>query len=332
MKKILISVAAALSLSAAASAQEVSYALPQTSLTIEVDAIKETFYAGPYAKYARKYLGIDARQQDETSWQISAIRIKPYVEADQSRRHTFTIPKGKTADDFFKLTSQGLIATNDGRFANESVWRFTGKTGADFSGKGVSSNLTSEAATLYQNVRRDDSYTKVSVQQNMIVEKSSETKAAEAAEMIFRLRKVRVQIVTGDTDASYSGEAMASALAELDRLEKEYMSLFTGYSEAQSQSQQFDVVPQKEDPVSIAFRISDQDGAVSADNVTGKPYLMQIEAQEVSAQPVPDKVKDYIIYRIPAICTVRISDGANVLLQSRIPMYQYGADQYYPIR
>ena len=38
-----------------------SYSLPATSLVLEVEAVQENFYAGPYARYASKYLGIDVR-------------------------------------------------------------------------------------------------------------------------------------------------------------------------------------------------------------------------------------------------------------------------------
>lgn len=314
-------------------AQNVSYSLPQTSIAVEVEAVKESFFAGPYAKYARKYLGVDARQQDETTWQISSIRLKPLVEADQGAHYTVALPKGKGAEDIMlRLTAQGLVADGDGSLSGEGIWRFPGKASADFADKGISSNLTSESATLYQNVKRDDAYTKVSVQQSMVVEKSAESKAAETADLIFRLRKVRIQIVTGDTDASYNGEAMGSVLNELDKLEKEYMTLFLGYSDRQTQIQRLNIVPRKSEPVSVAFRVSDQDGVVSADNVTGKPYLLQIDAQEVIGQPVPDKVKDCIIYRVPAVCDVKITDGVNVLLQSRMPIYQFGAEQYYPVK
>ena len=36
------------------------YSLPMTSVKLEIEASRESFYAGPYAKYAQKYLGIDA--------------------------------------------------------------------------------------------------------------------------------------------------------------------------------------------------------------------------------------------------------------------------------
>ena len=33
-----------------------TYCLPSTVLTLEVEAVQEKFFAGPYAKYAEKYL------------------------------------------------------------------------------------------------------------------------------------------------------------------------------------------------------------------------------------------------------------------------------------
>ena len=66
-----LSLLALAALSAPSYAQDlvgtVSYALPQTTITMEVEAVREYFYAGPYAKYAEKYLGVQARQADQTT-------------------------------------------------------------------------------------------------------------------------------------------------------------------------------------------------------------------------------------------------------------------------
>ena len=212
-----------------------AYCLPTTVINLEVEAMQEKFYAGPYAKYAEKYLGIHVRQKDETTYQLVQINMTPCVEADQSERYMVSVDKGKIDASFLKLSAAGLVSFSDAVAGGETQWRFPARTSGDFSGKGVSSNLTSEATVLYKNDRKESAYNKVSVQQNMIVAKSPEQKAAETAEMILDLRKQRLQIVTGDTDATYSGEAMAAAIEELTRLEKEYMTLFTGYSEAQIQ-------------------------------------------------------------------------------------------------
>ena len=71
-----------------------TYSLPSTTITLDVEAVQDKFYAGPYAKYAEKYLGIKARQKDETTFQITQIRMTPLLEADQSRRYSVNVKKG----------------------------------------------------------------------------------------------------------------------------------------------------------------------------------------------------------------------------------------------
>ena len=307
----------------------VSYALPQTTITFEVEAVRENFYAGPYAKFAQKYLGVDARQEDQTTCTLSSVRMTPVIEADQTSRYFITPDKNSMS--FLSLTSQGLIAVNDGNFGSGAEWRFASQAGADFSDKGVSSNLTSEATTLFRGVDGN----RVGVQQNMVVQKPLEQRAKEAAEMIFELRKKRVQIVTGDTDATYSGEAMGAALAEISALEKEYMSMFIGYSNFQTQKMKCDVVPEKDRKAQtyVAFRISDADGIVSADNMSGKPYLLELTPQGVSAAAGRGTAAkgNVAVYRIPATCSVKLTDGVNPILQDRIAVYQLGVESYFPI-
>lgn len=314
----------------------VTYSLPSTVIALEVDAVQEKFYAGPYAKFAEKYLGIKARQKDEATYQLTAVKMIPYVEADQSRRYAFEVPKGFAAP-FLTLTAQGLVSFSDGGSGEATNWRFPTAGKGDFSDKGVSSNLTSESTTLYRSDKKETAYNKVSVQQNMIVEKSLEKKAAETAQMILGIRDQRLKIVTGDTDATYSGAAMGAAIDELTRLEKEYLMLFIGYSEYQTQKMNFEVIPQPgETQMYIAFRLSDTAGLVPADNLSGKPVVMEIVPQtfaEPQGAPVVNKAKKGpdVYYRIPAICNVKLLDGVNMLLQSRIPVYQLGRESSMPL-
>jgi hypothetical protein len=313
-----------------------TYCLPSTVINLEVEAMQEKFYAGPYAKFAEKYLGIKVRQKDETSYQLVQVNLTPAVEPDQSARHQLFVDKGKIDASFLKLSSAGLVSFSDAAAGGETKWRFPARTTGDFSGKGVSSNLTSEATVLYKNDRKESEYNKVSVQQNMIVAKTPEQKAAETAEMILDLRKQRLQIVTGDTDATYSGEAMAAAIDELTRLEKEYLTLFTGYSETQMQKMNFEVIPdtERESQRYIAFRLSDTAGLVPADNLSGKPVVLELIPQEIVSveEPAASKKPSVLAYyRIPAVCTLKLIEGVNVLLQTRVPVYQLGVTSSLPV-
>jgi hypothetical protein len=297
--------------------------------------VQENFYAGPYARYAEKYLGIKARQKDESTIHLTEVRMTPLVEADQSRRYNISVAKGQVEASFLKLSSQGLISFADANYGEVPQWRFPKSGQADFSSKGVSSNLTSESATLYHKTKDGSAYNKVAVQQNVVVEKSLEKRAAETAATIFSLREKRIQIVTGDTDATYSGEAMAAAVEELTRLEQEYLTLFMGYSEYKTQKMNFDVLPQAGDVQKyIAFRISDTDGLVPADNISGKPVLMELVPQAIMpADAVNAKAAKIpsVYYRVPAICTLKLLNGTNLVLQSRVAVYQLGVESSFPV-
>lgn len=308
------------------------YSLPSTSVRLEVKAQKESFFAGPYAKYAQKYLGVEARQRDAVSYTVTSVKMSSFVEADPSARYRLEPGMGMQA--FLALTSQGLVSVSAGS-QETTQWRFPSEKKADFSDRGLTSNLTSEAATLYRNEKSESAYNKVAVQQEMVVQKSLESRAKEAAEMIFSLRKKRVQIVTGDTDATFSGEAMASAVAEIARLESEYMSMFIGYSEYSEQEMNYDVVPSKanESQLYVAFRLSDSKGLVPSDDLSGKPYLLEFAADSIEIPAGKnERAKGKLAhYRVPAICTVKLTDGVNVLLQSRMPVYQLGLESTFPL-
>ena len=331
MKRILAAAALVL-LSFSLNAQDVfsgyvSYSLPRTDLVFEVTARQEVFHAGPYARFAQKYLGVQARLKDETSFEITEINLTSAVEADQSTRYTAAV-SGSALQTYLQITSQGLVSGEDNAYSGNASWRFPLSAKGTFEGKGIPANLTSESNTLQG--------AQGSFSQNVTVEKSSERKAQEVADMIFKIRENRYKILVGDTDATYSGEAMKATMDELNKLEEDYTTLFLGYSEYNDQKAVFEVIPKADNAkqMYVAFRVSDTDGLVSSDNMSGKPYYLKLDlepiAQAVSPKGAP-KPKYDIYYRIPAICKATLSDGVNSLLQLRVPVYQLGITSLYPI-
>ena len=317
----------------AAAQEKFNYTLPKTTLTLEVKAEQEVFTAGPYAAFAQKYLGLDVRQEDGASFRITDVRIESFTESDPDVSLEYVLPAKGAAEcpQLLQLTSMGLVSTTEDSFTRKSNWRFPAQESADFTGMGLSSPYTSASATLFT------SGGKAAVKQDMVVGKTLEQKAKEAADMILSLRKTRIQILTGDTDASYTGEAMQAAFAQIDRLEQEYMTLFTGASVKREQQMSFDIIPARDvkNQVYMAFRLSDTDGLAGPETLSGKPYFLEIVPQQQSAdQQMPEKPRkgtQYITYRVPTICTVKLTDGLRVLLQIRVPIYQLGSDNLYPI-
>lgn len=316
----------------------VTYSLPSTSLSFKVKALRETFHAGPYSEYAEKYLGIKVRKADAVNYTLTEVSMVPMMEADQTARYSIQLPGPAAQATFLKMTSCGLICVNEYSTGDENSWRFPVDANGNFASMAVNMNYSSKEAALHRT--GNGSYDNVPVMQNMMVQKSLEKRAAETAKLIFELREKRLQIITGDTDATYSGEAMGAAVAELTRLEKEYMTMFIGFSEYQTQELDFELVPDKtrSNQMYVAFRLSESLGLLPADNLSGKPVVLEIIPEGIS-QPQngtmgakPDKNMLYATYRIPAICLIRLTNGSETILQTRIPIWQFGKDSTLPVQ
>lgn len=336
MKRILLALTLLSFLLPAARAQSgaVVYSLPRTTVVLTVEARREAFTAGPYAAYAQKYLGVAARTQNETRYTLQTITLTPFVEADPGARYAVSIPERATVG-FLQMCSQGLIAMADNYNGQSAAWRFTNPAGAErFEGIDPLGNLGSETTTLYKAVRTDEGYERVPVSQDNVVEKSPDRKAADAAATIFSLREKRLQIATGDTDATFSGEALQAAIDEITRQEERYLSLFYGISDISVEVKHFDITPVagNKDQRYTAFRIS-PNGLLPASASEGKPVTVEFQIEALGTpEAASDRSKEALIhYRIPAVTRCRVSHDNKLLLESRIPVYQLGEENTFPL-
>lgn len=316
------------------------YSLPSTTISLKATAEREAFIAGPYAAYAPKYLGIEAKRSNSNTYKIKEIEMIPSVEADPNMSVAVNLGTNKAASaNFLNFCSQGLIVTSDSYTGQSVPWRFPSVVNnTDFNNITNVSNLANQSTILYKTVETPDGIEKVPVQQSQIVEKSPEKKAEEVANLIFTLRQKRIDILTGETDVIYSGEAMGAVLNEITRLEQEYLSLFLGKSTKENQTIIFDIIPAagNNKQMYIAFRISDSQGLLPANNVGGRPIVLELVAdgeqiQSVTSQEAAATTKGRIAYRKPVTVTARVLDGQTILMQGRVPVYQFGKVLSFPI-
>ena len=320
---------------AAAQAGPVVYSLPRTTVSLRVQARREAFTAGPYAQFAQKYLGVAASTQDHVSYTLQSITVTPYVEADPAFRYTVSVPERSSAG-FLQLCAQGLVVMADNYTGRPAAWRFAPQAGAaSFEGLDPQGNLGSETTVLYKAVLTDDGYERVPVTQDNVVEKSADRKAADAAAMIFNLREKRQQIATGDTDATFSGEALQAAIDEISRLEAQYLSLFYGIREVSDEVKTFDVTPDAsaKNQRYTAFRISDKGGLLPASVNEGKAVTVELIPEPLATpESASDRSKEPLVhYRIPVITRCRVVQDGTILLESRVPVYQLGEESVLPL-
>lgn len=317
--------------SGAAFAQETQYFLPSTSITLEVEAQQETFFAGPYAAFAKRLLNIDVKKKDDVSTYVTSVAITPHTEADLKASYTVE----GDVPELLTLSAQGLVSFGDKKEAASPTWRFLPEISSDYTSKAISSESKTTVRIVYKDVPTDTSFVRVPVEQKFDETKTIEDKAQEAANLIISLRKQRMDIASGNTDATFSGEALQHAIDELRSIEEDYLTLFRGYSITREISATFDVIPQAtlKNQRYLAFRADPERGLVS--NGRGTPYYIELEVQPVTVQDASDKKKgkgQFIHYRIPATCKLTLTKDGTPLVETRVPVYQLGKESTYPVK
>lgn len=321
MKRLLV--AAALLPLLSLQAQEVPYALPSTTVTIKVEVRQESFFAGPYAAFAKRMLNTSVRDQDAVTSEITRVELIPRVEADTDAWYTCD----QESSALLSLSAQGLVSL--GSKTAPVSWRFLPGLRADFSGKGLTAPEKEAVETIFKEMPTDTGMVAIPVEHKILVEKTLEDKASDAADVILQVRRERLNIASGNTDASYSGESLRAALQELERIEKEYMALFQGYSVVRKEVHTYEVVPSRtvKHHRYLVFRLTDE--GPGRDGLKGTPYYLELQPEgSLPEEELVDrkKSKGSVRYRIPRVCKVIFSCDGQPLLQTRLPFYQLGSE------
>lgn len=339
MMKRIAAFAALLLLPLYALAQDVTYALPFTSFTVEVEAVREIHHAGPYSQFAKDMLNLDVPSSDTRKTYIKEIRIIPRLEADPWAQR-YTAPAGSAT--LLEMTAQGLVAFGEGSDRKDLQWRFQPSDTPSWGTAGITGPMKVVNNIEYKVVQSEEGEIRYPVEHSVSMAKTIEDKAGEAADAILQARRDRHNIAIGNTDANYSGESMAAALGELSKIEEEYLLLFTGYTVTSELSASFEIMPSATARTHryTAFYLA-EDGSILRENKPkAKPYELEftpVSVPDVKTEPVttdarkkPEKVFT-IHYRIPAICRLRLLENGNPILERRVPVYQLGREAEMPI-
>ncbi|MFA9390901.1 MAG: DUF4831 family protein [Prolixibacteraceae bacterium] len=300
------------------------YSLPRTGFNIKVNTEKRTFVPGPYAAYAEKYLGIkNSKTTPETSWVITGVQVEPFTEPDPNA--------------VFK--TMNVMASQISQLSNGII------TGIHAEGQiqpivlfGTDEISKQETAVNFTDLSSDDYYL-TAVNPETGIEKTSfkttEDKAREAADFLIRLRKKRTfTILTASDVVPEDGKGYEVFVKEAQRLEKEYIMLFTGKTSKNKHQFSFNFVPEGNDVKNeILFRFSEEKGIVSKSDISGKPIMISCIKDSGFSKTVGQlKKSDYtkagksgVYYRIPSLVELSISDGLATLYSGRATLPQFGA-------
>lgn len=275
------------------------YNLPQTMITAHIVVEREVIKKGPYARFAQQYLGVIAPLSDKESYAVTGASLSYREEADPSATYYAPVPVSLPE---LKIKPVRIMSAPE--------------------------NLSAD----------DTAFMKLPIDKINAAELSLESMAADAASKIFTLRKRRFDLVSGEAGENVFGAGLPAAIAEIERLENEYIALFTGKQFTQRIEKSFDVVPQSGKTTVILCRFSAAGGLLPDNDLSGRPIVLELMPENSATDrvlPVRDsreKRPVMMTYRVPDNVKCRITDGNTVLGSGRIPVFQFGKIVEIPVK
>jgi hypothetical protein len=311
------------------------YALPQTLLEVDVTLQRTIRKPGPYAAFAADLIGItDIIRNDDEEWSLNSVSIKVLEEIDPSEFYVIR-SDGMMQNNSLSLKRYGLILDIS---ANNMIDRLTGLNEAALHHDDI--RFRDMGSTSYFAIQRDTAFRLVDADTTFIripylVERrrplTREQLAEQAAKTLLELREGRHLILTGEANVYPQGEA---PINEINRLEREYLALFTGKTSREQVNLKYYITPRQgvtQESI-ILFRLSEMKGLVDDSEANAVPVTLNLTAAGKTKPLVlpndlqlmtsaPDGV---MVYRIPEVVEVTIREGNSILLTGRTVVHQYG--------
>jgi hypothetical protein len=312
------------------------YGLPRTVFTFTVEFERTIEKPGPYARYASDLLGLDkVITAENESWTIEGIAVNTHEEMDPSEFYVIE-SNSLFQTNVLALRKEGLILDLNPESLNSSgnISLTNEQDITQFSNKDLGSDE-------YYMVQSDTAYKKLSIDSSFVrvpyvVEKkkrlTTDQLAERAAKRLMEMREGKHLILTGEATVFPQSDA---AIIEMNRLEKEYMELFTGKTIKQKVAYTYNIIPNKDNGNKqiVLFQFSELSGPLNSNGKGGTPVTLDIVPEQKTkdltilkkqkAEP-SGQTYDKLYYRVPDMVNLKVSLGSEVFLNSRQLVFQFG--------
>lgn len=288
----------------------VSYLLPKTCVDIEIETEHTVAKAGPYSSYSQKYLGIPPLvTEDSDTWKLV--------------RATAALAGVPDTDVYYNIQLKGGSVPYI--YVNEE-------------GVLLSVNAEPELSARADSVARKKRIKDAGEENNYAIvlteemlNSGSDMKMAElAAKQIYRLRESRTDLITGDSDQRPDGEALKIMLRQIDEQEQLLTAMFTGTVSRTRKTTTVRWMPEKECSNMVVARISEKEGVVDKDNLSGRPLYLTMENIVKGEEPLDSKgnplelSKNAVIYNIPGKADITLTYGGKEQDRQTFDLTQFG--------
>ena len=293
----------------------VTYFLPKTEFVVKAKVLKVTEKAGPYYKYAQKYLGAgNPVVKDQVYYILDGVTVGSHGIPDKEQAYLIEF-KTKTVAPFACLTEEGLLCTINAEYRPE------------------------QPATVPAQNREEAGISAQSVFTEEYLQAGSVVKMADiTAKQIYRLRESRTDLITGEAEnIPRDGEAMKLVMQQLEAREKVLVELFQGTVVIEEQGYEVSLIPDGDTSNNILFRFSKHLGVVGSDDLSGSPVYINIKQINKTPEITDPKALEAraklainpkgIIYKVPGKAQVEVVYGTESVFSGEMLVAQFGETQ-----
>ena len=291
------------------------YTLPQTGISVTLEARKTVKTPGEFYQYSKKYLNIDPIKESSVEWELTNAEIYRRALADDEQQFLARFKSGQGV--FMMVTPESFPISIGNAKYNPAPLPVSQL-------KAVSASPTILETPVAQQAVTED----------MLRAQSSAKRAELAAAKIYEIRQQRNDIISGQADNMPSdGAAMKIALENLDLQEQALTAMFIGTTSTSTMVKTFYDTPAEDDDEKtrvVIARISALDGIVDSEDLSGEPIYLDINITRRGELPVNEKgvtktfPKEGVAYRIPGAADVAVVYNGHKIVSTTIPVAQYG--------
>jgi len=326
------------------------YVLPQTWIKVDIVVNKTEYLAGPYAEFAGKYLDLEnVSTNDYSEYVISDVKLSTVAKPDPENYYFVELDDKILKENkatLISLAKSGLVSGINSALSETATKELTKEMIGEESAYQnlfqyfAETNLYEKSDTIIRKVVVDTISVEKMYLEKIWVEKSSEQKAVEAANKISKIRENRYNLITGYHEIPYEAGAIAYMDQQLNNLEHEYMSLFTGITIKKRIRYSFTVLPDPDDisgemPVCI---FSERSGVKDLNSAGGERIYIRFETAETNQHLITAiKAREQMAqdnhgfyYRIPATSLVTLEVNDDIVLRGNLQIAQFGTVSYLP--
>ncbi len=327
----------------------VFYSLPRTVVKIDVKIDRIENYKGPYADFALRFLGLkNVVAANSIEFKISDITITTYPEPDPDQYYFVELgdkmAKGEK-DGILSLSDAGVIIGTLQEFndtVGKSAWlgkpeRMTGEADKHAFGElfkySADVSVFEKVDTIIRKINIDTMTVERQYYKRTMVEKSPEQKAKEAADFISKIKENRFTLISGAQEVNYNKETLEYMDDQLNRMEKEYLKLFTGISvhKRLEFSYKYIPVPNQINTEIPIFKFLKSKGVIDLDEQGGKVVTIKVQrvgntntvANYLKKAVKESKVQGFS-YRIPELARVAVKLDEDTQEETQCMVSQLG--------